>query len=416
VPAADTGDCCSLGPELGITGTPVIDAATGTLYVVAKTKESAGGTLTYVQRLHALDLATGVEKFGGPVAIHASVAGNGNGAFAGKVEFDALHEHQRAALLLANGVVSIAFGAHGEQQTAHGWLLGYDAATLQQVMAVNVSPNADGAGIWQANGGPAADAEGNIYAITGNGAFDADTGGSNFGDSMVKIAPAGTVADYFTPWNQGALNANGLDLGSAGPLLLPDQPGAHPHLLVGAGKNNTIYVVDRDAMGHFSGTTNDGQIVQSLPGVFAAGTPEPGNFSAPVYFNGAVYFGPVADAIQAFPMNSGLLQSTASTRTADVFPYPGATLTISAAGTSQGILWALQRNGNCGVAASCPSSAPAVLKAYDATNLGTLLYSSDQVDGRDGLDTAAKFSVPVVANGKVFVGSTGSLTIFGLLP
>jgi chitodextrinase len=412
VPAADTGDCCGIGPEIGITGTPVIDRATQTLYVVAKTMEGSG----YVQRLHALDLGTGAEKLGGPVAITASVRGNGAGSVAGPVSFDALRANQRAALLLQDGVVYIAFGGHGEQQPpAHGWLMGYDAKTLQQVMAVNVSPDADGAGIWQANGGPAADAAG-IYVITGNGAFDANAGGTNFGDSILRIAPNGAVADYFTPWNQGALNANGLDLGSAGPMLLPDQPGAHPHLMLSAGKNSTIYLIDRDAMGRYSGSTIDSQIVQSLVDVFSSGTPEPGNFSAPVYFNGTVYFGPVADGIQAFALTNGRLQTTASMRTSDTFEYPGATLAISSSGTSQGILWAVQRNGGCGVPASCPTQAPGVLKAYDATNLETLLYSSDQMGSRDQLDAAAKFSVPVVANGKVFVGSTGRLTVYGLLP
>ncbi len=413
VPAADTGDCCAVAPEIGITGTPVIDATTRTLFVVARTKE---GSATYVQRLHALDLSTGAEKLGGPVAIQASVPGTGAAASGGQVAFDALHENQRAALLLSQGVVHIAFGGHGDQQPAHGWLLGYNASTLQPVLAVNLSANADGAGIWQSNAGPAADAAGNLFVITGNGAFDANAGGTDFGDSVVKIAPGGTVADYFTPWNQGVLNANGLDLGSAGPLLLPDQPGGHPHLMVSAGKNNTIYLVDRDAMGRFSGTTNDNQIVQSLVNVFPAGTPEPGNFSAPVYFNGVVYFGPVADTVQAFPLNNGLLQTTASMRTTDTFAYPGASLAISAAGTNAGILWAIQRNGDCGVQASCAGASPAVLKAYDAASLSTLLYSSDQVAGRDTLDAAAKFSVPLVANGKVFIGSMNQLAVYGLLP
>jgi len=416
VPAADTGDCCGLGAEIGITGTPVVDVATGTLYVVAKTKESAGGVTGYVQRLHALDIGSGAEKFGGPVMIQASAPGQGSGAVAGQVAFDSLHANQRAALLLNQGVVYIAFGAHGPAQTTHGWVLGYDAATLRPVLTVNLSPNADGAGIWQANGGPAADLTGNVFVITGNGAFDVSTSVSDFGDSFVKIAANGTIADYFTPWNQGALNANGLDLGSAGPLLLPDQPGAHPHLLVSAGKNGTIYLVDRDAMGRFSGTTSDLQIVQSIADVFPNGTPEPGNVSAPIYFNGTVYFGPVADSIQAFPMENGRLGASAHTRSVDVFPYPGAQLSVSASGVTNGIVWAIQRNGDCGVAATCASAAAGVLKAYDAANLGTLLYSSDQIPERDTLDPAAKFSVPLVANGKVFVTSSSQLTIYGLLP
>jgi hypothetical protein len=413
VPASDAGDCCEIGPEIGITGTPVIDPSTNTLYVVAKTKE---GTSTYVQRLHALDLGSGSEKFGGPVVIDASVPGGGSGASGGAVAFDPLRQNQRPSLLLNNGVVYVGFSGHADQQPYHGWLLGYDAGTLQQVMKLNVSPNADGGGIWQANGGPAADVAGNIYVITGNGAFDANAGGSDFGDSFLKISPRGTVADYFTPWNQGAMNANDFDLGAAGPLLLPDQPGGHPHLMVSAGKNNTIYLVDRDSMGRYSGTTSDNQIVQSLTNVFPFGTPEPGNYSSPVYFNGTVYFGPIADNIQAFPLSNGLLRTTALTRSADVFKYPGAALAISAVGTSDGILWAIQRNGDCGVQPSCGTAAPGVLKAYDASNLGTLLYSSDQMGNRDTFDAATKFSVPLVANGKVFVGSLGQLTVYGLLP
>jgi uncharacterized repeat protein (TIGR01451 family) len=414
VPAIDTGDCCDIGPEIGITGTPVIDPSTNTLYVVARTKEGAND---WVQRLHALDLGSGAEKFGGPVVIAASVPGNGDGASAGRIAFDPLRQNQRASLLLSGAVVYIGFGSHGDQQTSHhGWLLGYRASTLEQVMAFNASPNAGGAGIWQANGGPAADASGNIYVVTGDGVFDAHVGGRDFGDSVLKIAPGGMVADYFTPWNQGALNANGLDLGSAGPLLLPDQPGAHPHLMVTAGKNNTIYVVDRDAMGRYSGTTSDGQIVQSLVDVFPLGTPQPGNFSAAVYFNGTVYFGPVADSIHAFPLADGRLRTTALTRSSDVFRYPGAAMSISAAGTSHGILWAVQRNGDCGILSTCSGAAPGALKAYDAADLGRLLYSSDQMGLRDDLDVAAKFSVPLVANGKVFIGSMGQLIVYGLLP
>jgi chitodextrinase len=412
VPSNDTGDGGAIGPEIGITGTPVIDPSTQTLYVVAKTKEGSN----YVQRLHALDLGTGAEKFSGPVVIQASVPGSGAGSSLGQVAFDALHQNQRAALLLSNGVVYIAFGSHGDQQAYHGWLLGYRASTLQQVMVVNVNPNAAGAGIWQANGGPAADAAGSLYITTGNGNFNANSGGSDFGDSFLKLTPGGTIADYFTPWNQGALNANDFDLGAAGPLLLPDQTGAHPHLLLSAGKNNTIYLVDRDAMGHYSGTTNDNQIVQSLVDVFPNGTPEPGNYSAPVYFNGTIYFGPVADRIQSFPLSGGRLATTAQSRSAESFPYPGATMSVSAAGTSNGILWAIQRNGDCGVPGTCGTTAPAVLKAYDATNLGTPLFSSDQFGERDTLDAAAKFSVPLVANGKVFVTSMGMLSVYGLLP
>jgi chitodextrinase len=416
VPSNDTGECCDIAPEIGITGTPVIDPASGTLYVVAKTKEISGTTVTYVQRLHALDITTGTEKFGGPVVLNASVPGQGQGTDGVNVPFDALHENQRPALLLNNGVVYIGFAAHGDVQPYHGWVLGYNATTLRQTMAFNVSPNGDGGGIWQANGGLAADAAGNIYFVTGNGAFDADVGGTSYGDSFVKIDPTGTVVDYFTPSDQASISATNFDLGAAGPLLLPDQPGAHTHLIVSAGKDNTVYLVDRDKMGGFNSNDNS-QIVQSLVDIFPYGTPEPGNYSSPVYFNGTVYFGPIADNIQAFRLTNGLLSTSATTRSSDIYAYPGATMTISANGSANGILWAVQRNGDCGTQSSCGTASPGVLKAYDASNLTFLLYSSDQAIGdRDALDFAVKFSVPIVANGKVFVGTTGRLTVYGLLP
>jgi hypothetical protein len=415
VPSSDTGECCDIAPEIGITGTPVIDRGTGTLYVVAKTKEVSGGTTTYRQRLHALDLTTGAEKFGGPVVLQASVPGTGGGAQGGNVAFDALRENQRPALLLSNGVVYIGFGAHGDIQPYHGWLLGYDAATLQRVFVHNSSPNDNGAGMWQANGGPAADAAGNIYFVTGNGLFDVNTGGKNYGDSFVKISPSGSVLDYFTPYNQANISGNNFDLGAAGPLLLPDQPGLHPHLLVSAGKDNTIYLLDRDSLGHYNASNNN-QIVQSLVNAFPFGRPEPGNFSSPVYFNGTVYFAPVADTIQAFTLTNGRLSTTPTATSSVAYPYPGGTLAVSANGVANGILWAIQRNGDCGVQVTCGSASPGVLRAYDAGNLGVQLYASDQAGTRDALDFAAKFSVPLVVNGKVFVTTVGRLTIYGLLP
>ena len=414
VPSGDTGECCDIAPEIGITGTPVIDPSSGTLYVVAKTKEGSGQNAVYRQRLHALDITTGAEKFGGPAILQASVAGSGAGSQGGVVPFDALHENQRPALLLSNGVVYITFGSHGDIQPYHGWVLGYNATTLQQVMAFNSSPNADGAGMWMANGGPAADAAGNIYSITGNGRFDANTGSRNYGTSFLKLSPTGSVLDYFTPHNQATSSASNFDLGAAGPMLLPDQPGPHPRLMISAGKDNTVYLLDRDAMGQYN-ANNDNQIVQSLVNIFPFGTPEPGNYSSPVYFNGTVYFGPVADTVQAFTLTNGLLSTSPTSSTSMAFSYPGASLSISANGIANGIVWAIQRNGDCGVQSTCGSAAPGVLRAFDASNLGVQLYASDQAGTRDQLDFAAKFSVPVVVNGKVFVTTTGRLTIFGLL-
>jgi hypothetical protein len=407
VPAADTGECCDIAPEIGITGTPVIDQATGTLYVVAKTKEVVGGTTTYVQRLHALDITTGAEKFGGPMVIQAIVPGTGDGNDGhGNVPFNALRENQRPALLLSHGVVYIGFASHGDNPPYHGWVLGYDAHTLQQVMAYNDTPNGSDGGIWQSGGGLAADSAGNIFFVTGNGTFDANTGGVDYGDSVEKISPSGSVLDYFAPHDQATFLAGDLDLGSCDALLLPDQAGSHPHLLVTAGKNGTIYLIDRDNMGHFN-LNDDSQIVQSLPNIF----PNPGgilggNFSVPVYFNGFVYFSPVAGTIQAFQLSNGLLSIAPTSQSVATYAFPGGMLAISANGTTNGILWAVQRVN---------ATTPGVLHAYKATDLGVELYNSDQASGsRDTLDIAAKFNIPLVANGKVYVASVSQLTVYGL--
>jgi hypothetical protein len=401
VPNGDTGECCDITPEIGITGTPVIDPATGTLYVVAKTKEGAN---TYRQRLHALDIATGAEKFGGPVLIQATVPGTGVGSVGGQLAFDQLRENQRTALLLHNGVVYFGFGSHGDVQPYHGWLLGYNATTLQQVFVFNTTPNGEGGGIWQSGGGMAIDSAGNFYFATGDGTFNKNTGGVDYGNTFLKVSPSGTVLDYFTPQNQLFLDANNLDLDAGGMILLPDQTGVHPHVLVSAGKDGTIYVVDRDSMGGYNATN---QNVQTLNNIFPFGTPLPGNYSSPVYYNGTVYFGPVADVVQAFTLTNGLLSTAPTSTTAQSYAYPGGSLAISANGTTNGILWAIRKDG----------AAPGTLHAYDASNLAVELYNSNQAGSRDTLDDpAAKFSLPLIVNGRVYVASEGRLTIYGLLP
>jgi chitodextrinase len=400
VPNGDTGECCDITPEIGITGTPVIDPVTGTLYVVVKTKEGANN---YVQRLHALNIATGAEKLGGPVVIQASVSGTGTGSSGGVLTFNALRENQRTALLLYNGVVYFGFGSHGDNQPYHGWLLGYNATTLQKVLTFASTPNGEGGGIWQSGGGLAIDSAGNFFFATGDGTFDINSGGIDYGDTFLRFNPVGGVLDYFTPHDEGSIDSNNLDLDAGGMILLPDQPGAHPHLLVSAGKNGTIYVVDRDNMSHFHGTD---QNVQTLNNIFPFGTPLPGNYSSPVYFNGAVYFGPVSDVVQMFKVSNGLLTTSPTSTTPQAFAYPGGALAISANGTQDGILWAVQKNG----------SNPGTLHAYDASNVAFELYNSDQAGTRDRLDVAAKFSIPLVMNGKVFVASEGKLTVYGLLP
>jgi fibronectin type 3 domain-containing protein len=408
VSADDVGECCDIAPEIGITSTPVIDKSTNTMYVVVKTKEVSGGTTNYVQRLHALDLTTGAEKLGGPVVIQATVPGTGIGSTNGQLAFNSLRENQRTGLLLVNGVVYFGFASHGDNQPYHGWIFGYNASTLQRTLAFCVTPNQEGAGVWMSGDGIASDSTGSLYYITGDGEFDGNTGGPDWGDSYIRMTPAGVVSDYFTPSNQDALNAGNHDLGSGGALLLPDQPGAHPHEMLSSGKDGSIYLVDRDNMGHYSTSTNN--IVQTVPNAFPNGQPEPGNFTAPVYFNGYVFFGPTNDTLQAFKLTNGLLSTSATFRSAVVFGERGASMAASANGSSNGILWAVQRN----------DTSPGVLYAYDPTNSsnGTLneIYDSSQAGSRDTLDAAAKFNPPTIANGKVFVAGVSQLTVYGLLP
>jgi hypothetical protein len=279
--------------------------------------------------------------------------------------------------------------------------MAYNASTLAQVFAFCTTPTGQGGGVWMGGNGVAADADGNVYFVTANGTFDADLGGQNYGDSYVKLSPSGAVLDYFTPSNQASLDVGNHDLGSTNVTLLPDQLGPHPHLMLMAGKNGTIAVVDRDDMGHYN-PSGDTQIVQSLVNIFPFGTPEPGNYSAAVYFGGYVYFSPVADNLQAFRLTNGLLSTSATSRSFEIYPYPGGTIAASSNGASDGIIWAVEWNGPA-----------AVLRAYDATNLAVQLYGSDQVVG-DALDVGAKFTSPVIVNGKVFVASSGRLTVFGL--
>jgi hypothetical protein len=413
VPSPETGEPLDIPNEVGITSTPVIDPASGTLYVVAKTKEIVGGTTSYVQRLHALDITTGAEKFGGPVVIAPVFRGTGADSQAGLVYFDPLLQNQRSALLLANGVVYFGFGAHGNPAAYHGWVLGYMATTLQQVMVYNTTPNARAGGVWQAGGGVAADSSGNLYFATGNGTFDANVSGGDYGDSVVKINNSGFVLDYFTPHEQLTLDTQDIDLGSGGVLLLPDQSGPNPHLLISAGKSGTLYLINRDNMGHFFPNA-DTQIVQVFPNIFPGGNLDIGNRINPVYFNGSVYFSVDADNIKMFQLSNGLLSTGPTSQSVDVYMYPGAPLAISANGASNGILWAVQRFGLD--ATGVGTIAPGILRAYDPANLATVLYDSNQAGSRDTMDYAAKFSIPLVANGKVFVGSESQLAAYGLLP
>lgn len=401
VSSNDVG-CSDLVPEIGITSTPVIDSSSNTMYVVTKTKENG----KFFQRLHALDITTGAEKFGGPVILKAAVPGTGDGSVNGIVHYDSLRQHQRAALLLQNGTIYIASASHCDIGPYHGWILTYNASTLAATAAYNSTANGGLGGFWAAGGGPAADSSSNAYFVTGNGTFDPSTG-RDFGDSIQKFAAPAShrlkVLDFFTPYNQDSLNQSDADLGSGGVTLLPDQTGAHPHLLVQAGKEGTIYLIDRDKMGHFN-PNNNNQIVQSLDEIIG------GMWSTPAWWNNTVYFGGSFDFMRAFSFNPSteLLSTTSIGSSPTFFNFPGPVPSISANGTSNGIVWAIQTEGYS-------NGTSEILHAYNATTLSSELYNSTQNSGRDDAGGAVKFAVPTIANGKVYVGAVQHLDVYGLL-
>jgi hypothetical protein len=401
-----------VGPEVGITGTPVIDPASKTLYVVSKEKVTAPTGVTFEQKLHALDLATGAEKFGGPVVIQATVAGNGDGSVGGQVSFDPLKENQRTGLTLSHGVVYMAFASYGDNGPFHGWVLGYNARTLRPALVYNDTANGQDGGIWMSGGAIAADPAGLLYLATGNGTFDPQGGTGNFGDSVLKLKVIGrpAVAGSFTPANQADLQANDIDLGSSGVVLLPDRPGAHKHLLVAGGKDGTIFLLDRDNLGGFSAAADNA--VQEIPKAMH------GVFDTPAYYNGTLYYvgagvtasddlDPApADHLQAFSIVNGRIDPTPAVGSVP-YNYPGATPSVSANGATGGIVWTIDKT-------TLNTSDPAVLVAYDAADISHILYTSAQAGTRDQGGPFVKFSVPTVANGKVFVGGNGTLTEYGL--
>lgn len=405
VSSGDVG-CGDLVPEIGITGTPAIDPTAHTIYLIAKTKENG----VFVQRLHALDATTGAERANSPVVIQATVAGTGAGSKNGQVSFNPLTEGQRAGLLLMQGVVYIGWASHCDNGPYHGWILGYNAKTLKQVAVFNATPNGGLGGFWASGSGLAGDSAANrIYAATGNGTFDANNSGLDYGDSILRIdSSSGSfgVSDYFTPYNQGALNNGDTDLGSGGVLLLPNQPVGSPHqqLLLQAGKEGSIYLVDRTAMGHFNSKDNS-QIVQFIP--FAVG----GMWAMPAWWNNRAYFGGSSDSLKVFPFDpvGGKLATSPSSQSATVFNFPGTTPSVSSNGKTNGIVWALQTD-------KYASNGAAILHAYNALNLSQELYNSSQNAARDRLTAAIKFTVPTIANGSVYVCTGGQLTVFGLLP
>jgi chitodextrinase len=404
-----TGD---IQPDVGIIGTPVIDPASNTLYAISKSKTNGTNctpATSCFQRLHALSLTDGSEKFGGPVNITSaiSVAGTGDGSSGGNVAFSTLRQNQRPGLVLSNGVVYVAWASHGDNGPYHGWVIGFDKTTLARVATFNANPNGSDSGIWMGGGAPAADSSGNLYFLTGNGTFDVNSGGIDYGDSTVKLSTAGglSVAGYFTPADQQNLEGGDTDHGSGGAAILVDQPtGPHQHLMIGGGKEGNFFLLDRDNMGGYGANFNpvDSNAVQK----FSEGN---GIFSTAAFFNNALYIAGVGGPLKSFAFNAttGQFNAAQTSQSAGTFGFPGATPSVSAGGTTNGILWAIDNGQYC--TQQSPGCGAAVLHAFDATQLSTELWNSAQTAG-DKAGNAVKFTVPTVANGKVYIGTRGNDT------
>ena len=402
--------CDDIVPEIGITGTPVIDPVGNNLYVVAAS--ITNGVTT--QALHVLDLGTGAEKLGGPVDIQASVPGTGEASISGTVTFDPKQENQRSALLLENGHLVIAWGSHCDYDPWHGWVMSYNSTSLAQEAVLNTTPNGVEGGVWMGGGGISSDASGNLYLATGNGTWD---GTSDFADSVLKLGPPSggslPLLDYFTPYDQATLQISDIDMASSAPILIPY--GTNSQEIVQMGKLGTLYVLNPANLGKYcvvttNCTTGDPQIVQEITKVTG------GIWGTPAYWNGHLYYGGQNEGMTAFGVNTttGAISTAPTSQTPQIFSFPGPTPSVSANGTSNGIVWAVDGENyasTCSDGIGCQ-----VLYAYDATNLGSLLYSSNQASGnRDVPGSAVKFATPTIANGKVYVGSQYAVSVFGLL-
>jgi hypothetical protein len=407
VPSSDTksGD---IVPEVGITSTPVIDPTSGILYVVALTKVVNATThgVSYQQTLHALALTTGAERLGGPRLIDPLMRGTGAGSYDGQIPFNALSQGQRAGLLLSKGVIYIAFASHGDNPPYHGLVIAYGAAHLGRLAVFDDTPDGSDGGIWQSGNGPAADAQGRIYVASGNGTFDLSPDHRGLGDSIIELSFSRlfgfSVKTYFTPYDQADLSTTDLDFGDSGVLLLPDQPTAPVHLAVSAGKDGVIYMVNRDKMGGYNPSNND-QIVQALSGALAGGV-----WAVPAFFYNTMYLGSAEDFLKGFTLSSGQFPSTATMQTPVTFSFPGTSPSISANSSLDAIVWTLNNGGYA-------SGSPTVLYAFD-TNLNELYDSTQASNNGDQAGGAVKFTVPTIANGRVYVGTETELDVYGLLP
>lgn len=410
---SDARGCGQIVPEIGITSTPVIDRASGpngTIFVVGMSKDGSG---RYHQRLHALDLTTGAELGGSPTEISASYPGTGANSQSGKVIFDPGQYAERVGLLLLNGTIYMGWTSHCDINPYTGWVMGYSESTLQQTTVLNLTPNGSEGSVWMSGYGLAADTAGNIYLLDANGTLDSgfDANGfpsqSDYGNALLKLSTGGglKVSDYFEPYNTVAESAADQDLGSGGAMVLPDitdRAGVVHHLVVGAGKDRNIYVGNRDNLGKIKpGATNNSNLYQEIANALPNGA-----FSGPAYFNNTVFYAGVNDALKAYTISEGLLSTAPTSQSGTGFAYPGATPSVSANGMQNGIVWAVES----------ATSAAGVLHAYDTTNLAHELYNSNQAaGGRDGFGTGDKFITPMVAGGRVFVGTTNGVAVFGLL-
>ena len=396
---SDARNCGQVSPEIGITATPVIDRARNAIYVVAMSKNSSGN---YFQRLHALDLTTGQELFNGPQTITATYPGTG-----GNVVFDPKQYKERPGLLQINGTIYTTWSSHCDIRPYTSWVIAFSADTLAQTSVLNLTPNGNDGGIWMSGTAPAADSSGNLFFIIGNGTFDTTLNASGFpvngdcGNCFVKLSTAGglKLADYFTPHNTVSESNADQDFGSGSGIVLvniKDSGGNTRHLSVGAGKDALIYVVDRDSMGKFNASTD--QIYQEISGQLGGAV-----FSMPAFFNNTIYYGAVGDVLKAFPVASARLAVVPSSQSTHRFSYPGTTPSVSANGATNAIVWAIENSG-------------AILFAYDATDLTRELYDSNQAANNRDHFSGNKFITPVVVNGKVYVGTSTSVAVFGLLP
>jgi hypothetical protein len=400
---AVAGANLGVGDFWGIIATPVIDRSRNTIYVVSRVVNTNGdpaNASSYHQYIHALDLSTGAEKTGQPVEISVCVPGSGADTSGGQVCFNPWKENNRVSLALVNDVVYAGWASLNDVDPYHGWVLGYDADTLKLVATFNSTPNGKEGGFWMAGAAPACDSSGNLYLVSGNGDFSASA--DNYGQSAVRLGYANgafALTDYFTPFNWAMMDIPDLDVGSGGALLLPDNNSSHPHQITFSGKEGNIFLVDRDSMGQFQ-SLNDSQIVQEIAGAFPKGI-----FSTPAYWNGNLYYVGNGDVITQFTWTNGLISSTPVAVGTSPYSFPGASPAVSANGTSSAIVWTMERTS---------TGNHITLHAYDATNVANELYNSTQNAARDDAGLAVKFTVPTIANGKVYIGTIYKLEVYGL--